>query len=157
LKTTKLSLDKTIKMIRRILFSTLLINILFSCNTSDNTRINNPYLVDINVNLNINLGLPEYNSLNFPGNSYTTYNYGLNGVVVYNINNSQYLAFELTDPNHAVSSCSRLSVQGLIATCDCEDGNEYNILTGEITQGDGQYALKSYRVRKNGNSLEISN
>ncbi len=157
MKTIKLFTDKTYKMIRRILFLALLITLLFSCSTADENRNNNPYLVDINVNLTINLGLPEYNSLNFPGNSYTTYNYGLNGVVVYNINNSQYLAFELTDPNHPVSSCSRLTVNGLIATCDCGDGNEYNILTGEITKGEGQYALKSYRVRKSGNTLEISN
>lgn len=144
-------------IIKRILFSVLLFSAILSCSTADENRNNNPYLVDSNFTLNINLGLPEYNNLNFPGNSYTTYNYGINGVVVYNINNSQYLAFELTDPNHPISSCSRLSVQGLIATCNCDDGNEYNILTGEITQGEGQYALKSYRVRKNGNTLEIYN
>ena len=157
MKTIKLSTEKYDIMIKRILFSALLISLFLSCSTADENRNNNPYLVDVNFTLNINLGLPEYNSLNFPGNSYTTYNYGLNGVVIYNVNNNQYIAFELTDPNHAVSNCSRLSVQGLIATCNCGDGNEYNILTGEITEGAGQYALKSYRVRKNGSTLEVYN
>lgn len=157
MKPIKLSRDRNLIMIKKFLFSALLISLLLSCSTSDNNSNNNPFLVDTNFNLNINLSLPEYNSLNFPGNSYVTYNYGLNGVVVYNINNTQYLAFELTDPNHSVSNCSRLTVQGLLATCNCGDGNEYNILTGEITQGEGQYALKSYRVRKNGNTLEIYN
>ena len=157
MKPIKLSRDRNLIMIKKFLFSALLISLLLSCSTSDNNSNNNPFLVDTNFYLNINLSLPEYNSLNFPGNSYVTYNYGLNGVVVYNINNTQYLAFELTDPNHSVSNCSRLTVQGLLATCNCGDGNEYNILTGEITQGEGQYALKSYRVRKNGNTLEIYN
>lgn len=127
-----------------------------SCDPDDEIR-SNPYLNDVSFRLNINLNLPEYNSLNFPGNSYTSYNYGINGVVVYNINNNQYTAFELSDPNHQLSNCSRLTVQGIIATCCCGDGNSYNILTGEISTGTGQYSLKPYRVRKSGNMIEVFN
>lgn len=144
-------------MIKKITFSLLFIAFLSSCSTDDNERINNPYLTDIRFVLDLNLNLPEYNSLNFPGNSYVTYNYGINGVVVYNINNSQFTAFELSDPNHALSECSTMSVSGIIATCNCNDGNSYNILTGEITEGSGQYSLKPYRIRKSGNTLEVSN
>src|SRR5690606_35385479 len=118
-----------------------------SCEPDDEIR-NNPYFTEVSFRLNINLNLPEYNSLNFPGNSYTSYNHGINGVVVYNINNNQYTAFELSDPNHQLSNCSRLTVQGIIATCSCGDGNSYNILTGELSSGTGQYSLKPYRVRK---------
>ncbi|MFO7720121.1 MAG: hypothetical protein R6W85_06755 [Gillisia sp.] len=144
-------------MIKKITVSLLFVAFLFSCSTDNNERINNPYLTNISFRLDLNLNLPEYNSLNFPGNSYVTYNYGINGVVVYNINNSQFTAFELSDPNHALTECSTMSVSGIIATCNCNDGNSYNILTGEITQGSGQYSLKPYRVRKSGNVLEVYN
>lgn len=128
-----------------------------SCQPDDEVRNNNPYLTNLSFRLPLNLNLPEYNSLNFPGNSYTTYNYGINGVVVYNINNTQFAAFELSDPNHELRDCSTLTVQGIIASCTCGDGNKYNILTGELSSGNGQYSLKPYRVRKSGNVLEIFN
>lgn len=129
---------------------------LISCDPDDEIR-NNPYLNEVSFRLNINLNLPEYNNLNFPGNTYTSYNHGINGVVVYNINNNQYTAFELSDPNHPLTPCSRLTVQGIIATCSCGDGNSYNILTGELSSGTGQYSLKPYRVRKSGNMIEVYN
>ncbi len=140
-------------------FSSLLMLFLVfnSCSPNDEDRLNNPNLINVSFRLNLDLDLPEYNSLNFPGNSYSTYNTGINGVVVYNINNTQFTAFELSDPNHPLSECSTLRVQGVIAKCDCNDGNSYNILTGELTNGSGQYTMKPYRVSKNGNTLEVFN
>lgn len=145
------------EMIKKSIILLGFIIVLFSCTKDSNRRTDNPYLPNINFRLDINLSLPEYNNLNFPGNTYSTYNYGLKGVVVYNINNSQYVAFELSDPNHTLQDCSRLTVNGVLATCNCNDGNVYNILTGEITSGTGQYSLKPYTVRKNGNVLQVSN
>jgi hypothetical protein len=144
-------------MILRIIYILSILVFITSCSPDSNQTSNNPYLIDVSVRFNLNLSLPEYNSLNFPGNSYSTYNYGINGVVVYNINNTQYTAFELSDPNHPLSTCSTLTVNGVIASCNCNDGNKYNILTGELTEGSGQYSLKPYRVRKTGNNLEVSN
>ncbi len=131
--------------------------LLFSCSEDDISQNNNPYLTNLSFNLQLNLNLPEYNRLNFPGNSYVTYNQGINGVVVYNINNNQYTAFELSDPNHPLTGCSKLTVQGVIATCSCDDGNSYNIITGELSQGTGQYSLKPYRLRKSGSIIEVFN
>ena len=127
-----------------------------SCSSDDEMR-NNPYLADLNFVLQIDLNLPQYNNLNFPGNSFTHYNYGINGIVVYNLNNSQFLAFELTDPNHVPSSCSLLEVTGIEASCNCDDGNTYSIITGQLLTGDGKYTLKPFRVERVGNVLEISN
>lgn len=144
-------------MIRKV-FSLLILLVIFSsCSTNDNDSIDNPNLTDMSFRLNLNLNLPEYNNLNFPGNSYSTYTTGINGVVVYNINNTQFTAFELSDPNHSLRACSTLRVQGVIATCDCDDENSYNILTGELTKGSGQYSMKPYRVRQNGDMLEVYN
>jgi len=144
-------------MFRKIILSLVLMSVAISCTKDDGVRNDNPYLIDVSLRMDLNLSLPEYNSLNFPGNSYYTYNYGINGVVIYNINNTQYTAFELSDPNHPLKECSKLSVEGILVSCNCDDGNTYNIITGELTEGSGQYSLKPYRIRRNGNVLEISN
>jgi hypothetical protein len=148
---------KTAKMIKKIILTLVLIVATISCATDDGLSNDNPYLIDVSFRMDLNLSLPEFNSLNFPGNSYYTNNQGINGVVVYNINNTQYTAFELSDPNHPLTDCSTLRVEGILVTCNCNDGNTYNILTGELTEGSGQYSLKPYRVRRNGNVLEVFN
>lgn len=145
------------KNLLKNLFFLLMICSFLSCSPDDGPQTNNPYLPHLSFRLDLNLSLPQYNNLNFPGNSFVTYNQGINGIVVYNINNTQYTAFELSDPNHPLTNCSKLTVQGVIATCSCGDGNSYNIITGELTQGTGQYALKPYRIRKSGSLLEVFN
>lgn len=129
---------------------------LISCSGDDEIR-KNPYLPDLNFSMRLDLSLPEYNQLNFPGNHYSSYSYGINGVVIYNLNNDQYMAFELTDPNHIPSECSYLTVSGTEAECKCEDGNTYTIITGQQLSGEGGYPLKSYRTVKSGNVLVVSN
>lgn len=127
-----------------------------ACSGSDDSLRNNPNLPDLNFRFQLQLDFPEYNDLKYPGNSYATYNYGVRGVVIYNINNSQYAAFELSDPNHPPSSCSAMTVNGVIATCGC-DNNQYNVITGEMVEGDGQYTMKPYRVQRSGNVIEVFN
>lgn len=141
---------------KRILCLFCLIPIFLGCSGDDETR-NNPYLPNLNFSVRFDLSLPEYNQLNFPGNHFTTYNYGINGIVIFNLNNDQYMAFELTDPNHVPQECSLLTVQGTEATCSCNDGNKYTIVTGQQTAGEGQYLLKPYRVIRRGDVLEVSN
>ncbi|WP_373058470.1 hypothetical protein [Zunongwangia sp. H14] len=128
-----------------------------ACSPEDNNNGNNPNLVDLNIQLQLDLDFAEFNDLKYPGNSYTTYNYGIKGIVVYNLNNSQYIALELSDPNHPPGECSAMVVDGITAKCPCDDGNEYNIITGEQTAGNGQYAMKPYRVEKHGNIIVVSN
>lgn len=126
------------------------------CSSDDGIR-QNPYLPELNFTVNFDLNLPEYNQLNFPGNKYVTRNYGINGIVIYNLNNDQYLAFELTDPNHIPQPCSSLEVNGTEASCSCGDRNKYTIITGQQIAGNGEYSLKPYRVVRNGSVLQISN
>lgn len=130
--------------------------ILFGCSSDDDLR-QNPYLPNLNFSVQFDLSLPEYNQLNFPGNKFITRNYGINGIVIYNLNNDQYLAYELTDPNHPPQACSVLVVNAAEASCTCGDGNKYTIVTGEPTAGAGEYSLKPYRAVRTGNVLEISN
>ncbi|WBL22680.1 Rieske (2Fe-2S) protein [Zunongwangia sp. HRR-M8] len=140
------------------LFFNLLLVLLTGCSSSDDNLNNNPNLVNINFGFNINLDLPQYNQLNFPGNQIAIYNegIGIKGVVIYNINNDLFLAYELSDPNHAPNDCSAMEMNGIEATCSCE-GNVYNIISGEQVKGNGEYAMKPYRVEKRGNTITISN
>lgn len=142
---------------KKILLGLIISVFLVGCSTDDNNRLNNPNLPDLNFRLQLNLDLPEYNNLQYPGNSYSTYSNGIKGIVVYNINNSQYTAFELSDPNHPPNNCSAMQVTGITAKCQCDDGNEYNIVTGELTAGEGQYTLKPYRIERRGNVIEVYN
>ncbi|MDR9456000.1 MAG: hypothetical protein RI572_01205 [Salegentibacter sp.] len=142
---------------KKIIFGLIIPVFLVGCSTDDNNRLNNPNLPDLNFRIQLNLDLPEYNNLQYPGNSYSTYSNGIKGIVVYNINNSQYTAFELSDPNHPPNNCSAMQVTGITAKCQCDDGNEYNIVTGELTAGEGQYTLKPYRIERRGNAIEVYN
>jgi nitrite reductase/ring-hydroxylating ferredoxin subunit len=131
--------------------------ILFAC-TSDRERNNNPFLVDIGFQIDLNTNLPQFGNLNFPNNFVIVPNVGLRGVIVYNLNNSQYFAYELSDPNHSPNECSRMTVNGLELTCPCpDDQNKYNLITGAPIQGDGLYGLKAYRAVKNGAIIRVSN
>lgn len=134
----------------------LLIFTFSGCASDDDLR-QNPYLPHLNFSVNFDLSLPEYNQLNFPGNKFVTRNYGINGILIFNLNNDQYMAFELTDPNHVPQACSALIVDGTEATCSCEDGNKYTIITGQRIAGEGEYSLKPYRVERVGDVLRVSN
>lgn len=137
-----------------ILISILLI----SCSKSDEKLNRNPFLTNPVVSLNLNLNLPEYNPLKFPG-SYIVVPQGIKGIVVYCVSDSYYLAFDLTDPNHVPNGCSRMELEGIIASCPCTtDENKYNILTGQhTTEPDIKYPMQPYRAERVGNSVIISN
>ncbi|GER60344.1 hypothetical protein [Patiriisocius marinus] len=144
---------------KKIILLIVLSITLFSCgNDDDGTRFDNPYLLDPLVNITLNLNLPEYNNLNFPGGSIVITQQGLKGVVVYNLNNDLFTAFEITDPNHTPNNCSRMTVLGIEASCPCpDDDNVYNILTGQHKTDPELYPMQMYRIEKSGNTLRITN
>ena len=145
------------------LFLSLIILLsLGSCKKDENGTINNnnPFLTQPIVNISLSLNLPEYNPLRFPGNSVLINNRGLKGIVVYNVNNNLYTAFDLTDPNHIPNSCSRMDVVGVVATCPCpsENGsNKYDIVTGQHQSDENAYPMQQYRIVRNGDVITISN
>ncbi len=142
----------------------LVMSIVFfsSCKKNDDDNLtDNPNIPNavFDTGSAINTSLPQYNQLQFPGNFVilNNSNYGINGIVVY-FSGGDYSAFELSDPNHSLNSCSVLSVEGVIATCTCEDGNSYEILNGSPNEGtSGQYYLKRYFVEVNGNIIRVYN
>lgn len=139
--------------------------VFFSCSRSENNEevtLNNPFLPEYTFDTGdlINLNLPQFSDLKFPGNSIVlaNENIGINGIVIYYVGNNVYNAFELTDPNHDMYECSFLTVDGTTATCNCEEQNKYDIVSGTMAKGTkGQYALKRYFVEVNGNIIRVYN
>lgn len=131
---------------------------LFSCKKDDGIVYDNPYLIDPLVSLNLNLNLPEYNPLKFPGNHVIISQQGIKGIVIYNVNNELYTAFELSDPNHTPSSCSRMTVVGIIASCSCEnEPNTYDIVTGQHQIDENLYPMLQYLAVRTGDNISVSN
>lgn len=130
--------------------------------TCSGDSVDNPncrFLQDYKVNLTINLNLPEYSQLQFPGNSiYIGGNYGNAGIIVTCLVNDQYFAWDASDPNHVPSNCSAVIGSGLEGTCGCGDGNKYSFVNGQPLENASLVcALKNYRIEQSGNNLLISN
>ncbi|WP_459210009.1 Rieske (2Fe-2S) protein [Aquimarina rhabdastrellae] len=138
-----------------ILFTVILIT---SCSTDDASD-NNPFLPPASFNYEINLDLPQYNDLKFAGNHFVDRieGHGIQGVILFHQGNNTYHAFELSDPNHTPNSCSDQAVSSGVATCRCDDGNSYSIVTGQQLTGEGGQPLRRYRVTREGNILFVSN
>ena len=132
--------------------------VLISCNNDDSRNDNNPNLLSPLINVNLNLNLPQYNPLKFPGNSLILDGEGIRGVVIYNVNNDLYTAFELSDPNHTPNECSKMSINGILATCPCTtDSNVYDIVTGQHQSNEVLYPMQQYFVTRNGDNIQITN
>ena len=139
----------------RIILLLSLFTIFYGCS---NNPIENACFGNIIVNETINLDLPEFIDLQVPGGwAYT--NGGIKGIIVYNLNGTQFKAFDRLCPEqNSSSSCSQMIVDNnLRMVCPCDD-SEFNILNGApLSEGIGCFA-NEYRVENlNGSILRISN
>lgn len=129
---------------------------LISCESDDNLR-RNPNLLNVNVNYEVNLSLPQFNSLNFNGNSVFVPDQGNLGLIIVN-SGSSFLAWDAADPNIVPSDCSRLTIDGLNAESSCDDPpNSYSLITGQPLVEDLRYPLFAYRVTESSGVLRIFN
>lgn len=123
----------------------ILIIVSFSC-SKDSIRNNNPYLPTYRfTSSTINLTLPLYSTLQFPGNAieYTEVGVGiLNKVLIINTG-SGFLAFDAACPNQSLTSCSEMELVGIKAECPC-DGAQYSLYSGQAP--DKEYPMLQYRV-----------
>ncbi|MGY6649456.1 hypothetical protein [Wenyingzhuangia sp. IMCC45574] len=88
--------------------------------------------------------------------------YNSNGIVVYNLGNDRFFAYDLTCPHLSPSECN----QGMTydsstgdITCTCGDTNVVFNLGNRSAKGkDGNtYHLREYRVIVQGNQLRVTN
>lgn len=123
----------------------VLVAVFFSCD-KENFNNKNPYLPNYAFTYNINMNLPQYNSLKFPSNAVyiNAGNTGVRGVFVFNIG-SGYVAFDAACPNQALSSCSTMTLNGINAICPCDDVS-YSLFSGQASGM--EYPMKQYRVEQ---------
>ena len=139
-------------------FTVIIFFILFSCNK--NSVIRNPFLTELDFEFSININLPLYNNLKFTGGSVLIDNFGHKGIILYNLNNNNYLAWEASCPNHKPNSCSKTEINGSLTVCGCEN-YQYSLATGQLINPSpndtNPYAMINYGVRISGNNLIIYN
>ncbi len=145
---------------RRLLPIALILWTILGC--SDNTQQRNPFLPELGFRFEINLNLPLYSPLTNQGNPVVinSPDIGVRGVVVMNSGFDQYVAWELSCPNHPPNSCSTMELDGQLVRCRCED-YEYTLFTGQLLNrpddGERYYDLLFYRATRSGNIVTISN
>ena len=141
-----------------IKFSILITCFFISC--KKNSVIRNPFLPELDFEFSINLNLPLYNNLKFTGESLLINDFGHKGVILYNLNNNNYLAWEASCPNHKPNSCSKTKLMGSLTECECEN-YQYSLATGQLLNplpnDTNQYPMINYGVRISGNNLVIYN
>jgi len=129
-------------------------------NCSENPIDRNPYLVDIRFQRELNLSLPLYSNLNYIGGSLLIDDVGINGVILFNLNGSSFLAWEATCPNHLPESCSKLGIEGVLAVCNCESF-QYSLATGQLLNPNEELtppqSLLFYKVENYNGILSVSN
>ena len=149
------------QVIKKIIFICLVpLGILLVYNCSGRPIDRNPYLVDIRFQREFNLSLPLYSNLNYAGGSLLIENAGINGIILFNLNGSSFLAWEATCPNHLPKSCSKLEIEGVLAVCDCESF-QYSLATGQLLNPSEELSLPHpllfYQVQNYNGILNVTN
>lgn len=127
--------------------SLILVLLLFlSCDKSSDNVNNNPFLPNYSFDFVVNMNLPQYNSLQYPSNGVyvNSAGAGIRGIIVFNAGSGNYLAFDAACPNQPLSDCSTMTINGINATCPCDNVN-YSLYTG-LAAG-MPYPMKPYRVQ----------
>ncbi|MFK7747734.1 MAG: hypothetical protein AB8B65_05055 [Kordia sp.] len=145
---------------KRFLIICCAVACLLSCNSDDDGVNNNPFIQNTLVQFQVNLNLPQFDNLRFAGGStYIGNGGGVRGFFVFNLSGDQFFAWEASCPNHVPSSCSTMDINGVLATCSCED-YEYSLANGQLlnpVEGMDSYPMVNYRATKSGDIITISN
>ncbi|WP_053992722.1 hypothetical protein [Mangrovimonas sp. TPBH4] len=134
-----------------------LLPLLVACGGNDDQNECN-FLPNVGVNASLNMNLPQYSQLQFPSNPVYVGNQGsVGGFFVVNTGFG-FMAFDAADPNHAVSNCSTLSIDGIEGVCGCSDANTYSLITGQpLYNSELPCGLRMYVVEQSGNMLYVYN
>lgn len=125
----------------------------FSCEKNNTNDI----LPTIDVNVVLDLNLPEYVNLKIPSN-WAYVNGGLKGIIIQNtgIGNPNYKAFERACPNN--DCATPMNFDGsLKLKCSC-DNSEYSIIDGSPQTAGNSHFAREYKVNQvNESTLIITN
>tara|TARA_B100001778_G_C18101538_1_gene411980 strand:- start:17 stop:433 length:417 start_codon:yes stop_codon:yes gene_type:complete len=137
----------------KLLLQILLPTVVFLCSCK------NQYegIPNINVNLYINIQNPQYQNLSGMG-SWAYVEGGSKGIIVFNLDNDNFLAYERHCPYDPQNSCSKISVDetNLFAVDTC-CSSKYQLIDGSVIDGPGSLPLKGYNTSFDGNIIHIWN
>ena len=133
----------------------ILIGFLCSCEKDSGRTYNNPYLPNYSFSTTLNLNLPSYSGLNSNSNPIAITVDGDIHIVIMKVAGSDYRAWNGNCPNQSPTACSRLSIDGLYAKCNCEDAYKYSMYDGTAA---AQYTMIPYRVEViNSSTIRVYN
>jgi hypothetical protein len=125
----------------------------------------NPNYPNAIIDVTINLNQSSYYDLRFvSGFMYLTSDYesSSRGLIVYRLSQDEFRAYDRLPPNKpnaccdSDGNCTRLVVDFPFVIDNCND-IKYNIINGDIFEGDGIYPLIQYHTSFNGYELRIYN
>jgi hypothetical protein len=110
----------------------------------------------VGVNIDIDVNLPQYNSLNFIG-GWVYLKGGYNGIIVHRSTVDVLAAYERQAP-YLVEDACRVDVDSNGVTCtDPCSGSQWLLFDGQLVKGPAPYPLKQYRSEFDGVRLSIRN
>ncbi|NQY67167.1 MAG: hypothetical protein HRT72_05520 [Flavobacteriales bacterium] len=119
--------------------------------------LNQEYVPDVYVNINIFPSMPSYIDLN-PIGGWMQIEGGSRGIIIYRLTNDDFLAFDRHCPYDVTNSCGKVNVNtnNLFAVDTC-CGSQFLIVDGSVNIGPATLPLKRYNTSWDGNQLTIFN
>lgn len=117
------------------------------------------------LNISINLNDPQYYALRFvSGYMYlmSEENTTSRGLIAYRLSETEFRVYDRLPPNEpdaccdSEGNCTRLVVDFPFVVDECND-IQYNIINGDLFQGEGIYPLFHYQTSFDGLTLRIFN
>ena len=134
----------------------LLFTVTFLGCNRDNNINNCNFLLDVNVNVAVNLNLPQFSTLQVPGSVVKLEGQGNAGIILIRVNSQTIRAWDGADPNQPLSTCSPLTIVGVEAESNCGENIKYDLFTGQsVGQNQQPCTLKGYRVEFVGNNQYV--
>lgn len=105
-----------------------------------------PDIPNVNVNVLLQLSLPQYSSLNSIGNSIPIAG-GYRGILVYRKSLDEFAAYEMACPYDPTNSNALIEVDSSGALgADQNCGSKFSLFDGSIVNGPSTLPLKQYRT-----------
>lgn len=145
------------KITRITLFSIISI-VLFCCNNKDNKDI----IPEISIYIDpIYVNDPEFQNLffnDFGTHIITEEGYEGNGIVIINLGDRNFAAYDCTCTNEVKKGCFVRSnhSNSISVKCNCCEST-YELINGTVTEDPAIHPLKSYKTTFNGEYLRVYN
>ena len=119
---------------------------------------NNQNIPYVPVNFDLNLNLPSYNSLNYPG-EHLILQGGSKGIVVYRYTTDEFVVLDRHSTFDVTQGCNvTVESDGITLSDDNDCSNsKWLILDGTVMQGPATLSLHRYRTNWNPPILQVYN